>query len=51
MASGWTFGKDPQNLETFCEQPTIKYDIIDHGVTMGFRKSPLSELVKVVRID
>ena len=30
MAYRWTFGKDPLNLEEFCEQSTIKYDIINY---------------------
>ena len=51
MTYRWTFGKDPLNLEKFCEQSTIKYDIIDYGVQWFFRKILLSKLVKVVRVD
>ena len=39
MAYRWTFGKDPLNLEKFCERSTIKYDIIDYGVTMDLQKN------------
>ena len=37
MAYHWTFGKDPLNLEEFYERSTIKYDIIDYGVTMNLQ--------------
>ena len=40
MAYRWTFRKIPLNLEKFCEQSTIKYDIIDYGVTMDLQKKP-----------
>ena len=43
MAYRWTFGKDPLNLEKFCEQSTIKYDIIDYGVTMDLQKKSFIE--------
>ena len=29
MAYRWNFGKDPRNLEKFCERSIIKYDVID----------------------
>ena len=38
MAYRWTFRKDPLNLEKFCERSTIKYSIIDYGVTMDLQK-------------
>ena len=38
MAYRWTFRKDPINFEKFCEQSTIKHDIIDYGVTVDFQK-------------
>ena len=43
MAYRWTFGKDPLNLEKFCEQSTIKCDMIDIGVTMNLPKKSFIE--------
>ena len=43
MAYRWTFGNDPLNLEKFCERSTIKYDIIDYGVTMDPQKKSFIE--------
>ena len=43
MAYRWTFGKDPQELEKFREQSTIKYDIIDYGVTMDLQEKSFIE--------
>ena len=43
MAYRWTFGKDLLNLEKFCEQSIIKYDIIDYGVTMDLQKMSFIE--------
>ena len=41
MAYHWSFGKDPLNLEKFCERSTIKHDKIDYGVTMDLQKKVL----------
>ena len=38
MAYRWNFGKDPRNLEKFCERSIIKYDVIDYDVIMGLQK-------------
>ena len=38
MAYHWPLGKDPLNLQKFCEWSTIKYDIMDYGVTMDLQK-------------
>ena len=43
MGYCWTFGKDPLNLEKFCEWSTIKYDIIDYGVMLDLQKKPFIE--------
>ena len=44
MAYHWTFRVDPRNLEIFCEQSRIKYDIIDYGVTtMDLQKKSIIE--------
>ena len=43
MASRWAFGKDSLNSEKFCEWFTIKYDIIDYGVTMDLQKKSRNE--------
>ena len=43
MAYSWTFGKDLLNLDKFCERSTIKYDIIEYGVTMDLQKNSFIE--------
>ena len=43
MAYCCTFGKDAMNLEKFCEGSTVKYDIIDYGVTMNLQKKSFIE--------
>ena len=43
MAYRWTFRKDPLKLEKICERSTIKYDIIDNGVTMNLQKKSFIE--------
>ena len=43
MAYRWTFKKDPLKLEKICEGSTIKYDIIDYGVTKDMEKKSFIE--------
>ena len=43
MTYHWAFGKDPLNLEKFCERSTIKYDIIDYDVTMDLQQKSFIE--------
>ena len=38
MVYRWTFRKDPLKLEKICEWSTIKFGIIDYGVTMDLQK-------------
>ena len=43
MSYRWTLRKDPLKLEKFCEPSTIKYGIIDYGVTMDLQKKSFIE--------
>ena len=39
IAYRWTFEKDSQKLDKFCDQPTINCGTIDDGVTVDRQKN------------
>ena len=43
MTYCWTFGKDPLKWPKIYEWSTIKYDIVDYGVTMNLQKESFIE--------
>ena len=43
MAYRWTFRKDLLKEDKFCERSTIKFDIIDCGVTVDIQKKSFIE--------